>query len=131
MAAYIDENFYNNVYMGNPIPSADFARVALRASEDVNAMTYGRIERHGFGNFSASIQTQIKMATSALAEARYAYFKLTAGSGGALKTSESVPDYSYTIDKESIQKINFEAYGRARSYLYPTNLLYAGMCPCK
>lgn len=131
MVAYIDEVFYNDVYLGNPIPSNDFKRIALRASEDVNSMTYGRIERAGFSSFSASIQEQIKMATCAIAEARYELKKITDDTGGVLKSSESVPDYSYSIDLTSIKKNKAEAYKRAWNYLLPTNLVYAGMCPCK
>lgn len=130
MASFIDKIFYNDEYKGKPIPGSDFDRVAMRASETIDGLVHGRISRKGLANFSADTQNRIKMATCAIAEGRYQYESMTADTGGAIKTSESVTGYSYSIDAKSVSKVEEEAYDRAMSYLFPTGLLYGGICGC-
>jgi hypothetical protein len=141
---YITKTFYMDEYKGRSIPEklsseelsskeqsskehSFFDRIAQRASESLNAITYGRIERKGFENFEPSVQYKIRMAACAIAESAAQIEAINASSGGAVKTSESVTGYSYTISETSVVKIEAEGYKRAVSYLIGTNLLYVGV----
>lgn len=64
--AYADYEFYKNVYFGSAVPESDFARMAERASDWVDVMTFDRLT-DGLPE-NASAQKRIKKAVCELAE---------------------------------------------------------------
>ena len=41
--AYVDYDFYTESYYGNVVPEADFDRLADRASDFIDTVTYGNL----------------------------------------------------------------------------------------
>lgn len=123
MAAYIDETYYTETYLGTDIAAADFPRLALRASEQIDGITFNRIKTNGITSYSDDIQASIKMATCALAEALNTVSKAT--DNGVISTSESVGGYSYSLDVSSVKNVSTEAITAAKNYLRGTGLTNA------
>ncbi|MEM5767584.1 MAG: hypothetical protein AAGU32_04760 [Bacillota bacterium] len=126
MAAYIDQIYYSDTYKGKPVDAADFPRLALRSSEQVDAMTFNRVRKAGLPTFDADTQTAVKNSVCAIAEALAAFEAHT--DGGVVTTSESVGGYSYTVNAESVASVMQSAIRVAAGYLADTGLLYAGGC---
>lgn len=123
--AYIAETDYKDTYNGKAIDSSDFSRIALRASEELDRITFNRVRRNGLLSYDADMQDLIKLATCSIAEALS--LNETAAPGGVVTTSESVGGYSYSIDKSSIEKIKSDGVMRAKQYLISTGLISAVM----
>lgn len=126
MAAYIDKGYYDAVYLGRPVPSADFPRLALRATEQIDATTFRAVANAGLASLRPEVQAAVKNATCAIVEGLAA---LEAHSdNGVISTSESASGaYSYSVDADSIKSILPNALNRARDLLDWTGLLYAGV----
>ena len=124
--AYIAETDYTDTYKGTAIDSAIFDRIALRASDEVDKLTFGRVRRAGLDSFDADTQQAVKLATSAIAEALAQIDAATDGTGIAA-TSEKVGSFSVSIDAASLPALKADALTKARSYLIYTGLLYAGI----
>lgn len=126
MAAYIDQAYYDDVYKGRPVSAADFPRLALRASERVDSMTFCRVSSARLDSFDAKTQAAIKNATCAIVEGLSTFEAHT--DGGVITTSESATGaYSYTVDAGSIKAAMDAATASARAYLVCAGLLYAGV----
>ena len=67
--AYADYDFYTTSYFGNVVPETDFPRLAERASEFVDTMTFDRLV-DGLPENERS-QKRIKKAVCSLAEIMY------------------------------------------------------------
>lgn len=67
--AYADYDFYTTSYFGNVVPETDFPRLAERASEFVDTMTFDRLV-YGLPANERS-QKRIKKAVCSLAEILY------------------------------------------------------------
>ena len=67
--AYADYEFYTTSYFGSAVPETDFARLAERASDFVDAMTFDRLV-DGLPTNERS-QKRIKKAVCSLAELMY------------------------------------------------------------
>lgn len=67
--AYVDYEFYTTSYFGSAVPEADFPRVAEKASEFVDTMTFDRLVDGLPTNERA--QKRIKKAVCSLAELMY------------------------------------------------------------
>ena len=67
--AYVDYDFYTTSYFGNVVPQSDFPRVAERASDFVDTMTFDRLAG-GLPSNERS-QKRIKKAVCALADKIY------------------------------------------------------------
>ena len=67
--AYADYEFYTTSYFGSVVPEADFPRLAERASDFVDAMTFDRLA-DGLPTNERS-QKRIKKAVCSLAELMY------------------------------------------------------------
>ena len=67
--AYADYEFYTTSYFGNVVPGADFPRLAERASDFVDTMTFDRLV-DGLPTNERS-QKRIKKAVCSLAELMY------------------------------------------------------------
>jgi hypothetical protein len=125
--SFITKEYYEKEYLGKTISREDFEQLAELASDDVDGMTHGRINKKGFENFNADTQRRIKKATCVMLENLITIKDLSDGGNGVIKTSESVGGYSYSIERESIDKMVDAFSERARKYLLPTGLLYAGV----
>ena len=67
--AYADYEFYTTSYFGSVVPEADFSRLAERASEFVDTMTFDRLVNKLPTNERS--QKRIKKAVCSLAELMY------------------------------------------------------------
>lgn len=67
--AYVDYEFYTTSYFGSVVPETDFPRLAERASDFVDTMTFGRLV-DGLPTNERS-QKRIKKAVCSLAELMY------------------------------------------------------------
>ena len=67
--AYADYEFYTTSYFGSVVPEADFPRLAERASDFVDTMTFGRLVDGPPTNERS--QKRIKKAVCSLAELMY------------------------------------------------------------
>lgn len=110
--AYATYSDYTTTYKGNIIPSSDFDRLALRASEFIDRVTNNQAAT------STTYTDKIKMATCAVAEVVH-QFGDTMG-----KTSESVSGQSVSYDPQAIKGMKFNA---VKAYLWDTDLLYSGV----
>ena len=123
---YIPSSYYSGTYKGAAIDSGSFDRIALRASEEIDEMTFCRVRMAGLSSFDADTQDAVKRATCAMAEALARIDTATDGTG-IVTTNEKVGDFSYTIDAATINALKTDAIKKARSILALTGLLYAGI----
>jgi hypothetical protein len=115
--AYIDSAYYTATYQGTAIASADFARIALRASDELDKLTVNLVRLNGLTSYSTDAQEAIKLATCALAES-LAQIDMATDSAGVMASSESVNGYSYSgIDQTSITAALKTARQQAWTYL--------------
>ena len=63
---YVDETYYNDVFKGEPVESADFQTLCQRAGEIIEEMTLYRLTEEGFSMMSISIHTSAREVTYAL-----------------------------------------------------------------
>lgn len=124
--AYIDRVFYAETYQGIGIDTDIFDRLASRASDELDKLTFQRVRLSGLNAFEEDTQAAIKFATCAITEALAQVEKATDGTG-LMMASESVGSYSYSADGKSLDKLLAEARSRAMTYLIFTGLLYSGV----
>lgn len=121
MAAYADYEFYTDTYLGAAIAQADFDRLALRASEAIDAMTFQR----AVDVTDEDVVELRSMATCAVAETIQEIEK----AGGAVGIqSERVGNHSvtYTTGSAMQQTTPERLLSAAKTYLLSTGLLYRG-----
>lgn len=124
MAAYIDQTYYDGNYKGRAVDAAAFPRLALRASEQVDALTFGNIG--DIASQPASTQTAVKNATCIIVEGMASLESYS--DMGVVSTSESASGaYSYTVDAASVKTAQSDVIARAKVALRSTGLLYAGV----
>lgn len=117
--SYADFTFYEDTYLGNAIAEADFPRLALRASAQIDRITFGRAVT------DTDNETAIKNAMCAVAEEIQ---RQEQGDNVDGVTSESQGRYSVSYGANSsksrtnTQKIE----DAAKLYLEDTSLMYAG-----
>lgn len=75
--AYADADYYKNTFTGTIIPDEDVDSQLVRASDDIDRMTYNRIVARGLESLSVYQQAQVKKATCAQAEFLYQYGEFT------------------------------------------------------
>lgn len=124
--AYADYQDYKHIYFGNVIPEDSFGRVAERASEYVDFVTFNKLKTD---TGLAELDDVIK-CNCAIAELIYNYNQ-SSGNGDMQKTSEKVGEYSvtYSVATDSqghVLNINEKKNALARQYLAHTGLLYRG-----
>lgn len=119
MTAYATYTFYTNTYLGSTIAAADFPRLALRASEVLDRLTFGRAAT------DTDNTNAVSMACCAVAE-KYQQVERDGGADGI--TSESIGSNSVTYTENSEkQKTATEKYiASAAVYLGSTSLLFRG-----
>lgn len=117
---YATYDYYQCTYRGNAIAEADFKRLALRAKERIDAMTYGRAEA-----YYARSPTPIANATCALAEAIQQTEQETGD--GLPVHQERMDKYTVTYGARTASEQRKREAAAAGQYLLPTGLLYAGV----
>ena len=115
MAAYCEYAFYTGTFKGTAIAQADFDRLALRASEFIDQVTFDRAA----DETNADNLVKIEMATCAVAEK----IQELEASGGAVQ-SETLGRSSVTY----VSKLsdNARLTNIAKRYLWSTDLMYPG-----
>ena len=113
--AYVDYDYYTSVYKGSVVPQSSFAATAERASEILDALTYGRIA-------SISVTEDIKKACCAICDSAYRY----ESRGDPDIQSEHVGSYSVTYHETGAGGYASFSKAAARMYLAGTGLLYRG-----
>jgi hypothetical protein len=111
---YVDVEYYTATYLGNAIAQADFPRLALRASEKIDELTFGRAAT------DTTNTDAIQMATCAVAEEIQ---KLDAA-GGAVQ-SERQGNYSVTYLSQLSEDARL--LKAAKTYLGSTGLMFRGV----
>ncbi len=116
--AYADFTYYEDTYMGVAIASSDFPRLALRASEQIDRITYQRAAS------DIDNEDAIKMATCAVAEIIQ---EIEEGGAGGIK-SERIGDNSVSYGENSAkaQAAEVQFQNAAAIYLGGTGLMFAG-----
>ena len=123
MAAYVDWEFYANEYSGIVLSEADFPRLAKRASEEIDYMTFNRAQCAEGARLTA-----VKMATCAVAETLHT-IEQSGGVTAAGITSERVGGHSvtYADASKTTHDRGVLMLNAACRHLEWTGLLYAGI----
>jgi hypothetical protein len=121
MASYADYTYYTGTYLGTAIASADFPRLALRASATIDNLTFNRAATET----DVTTIDKIKMATCALAE-ELQKEDLADGIDGI--QSESIGSNSVTYAENSGKRLTNETKQSkaAKLYLSSTGLMFRG-----
>lgn len=119
VTVYATYSFYTTTYLGTAIASADFSRLILPASKEIDRLTYGRAAAVIAADTDDATIELIGLAACAVAEV----IQKLDESGGAVQ-SESVgrASVSYFAPKTRESQV----YDAARLYLTGTDLLYRG-----
>ena len=121
MVRYADLAFYMTEYGGNIIPNEQFQRVITRASTDIEAITFSRVDEN-------NIPEEVKAAACAVAEVIYKAESSTEGE----KKSENTDGYSVTYVTEQTDGeikeviLRKKQYAAAYPHLVLTGLLSRG-----
>ena len=121
MAAYADYSYYTTTFLGTAIASSEFSRLALRASAQIDRVTF---DRAALEVLPATVD-KIKMAMCEVAEELKR--QETAGGADAI-TSESVGSYSvaYAANSEKSKTNQAKINTSAKIWLDGTGLLFQG-----
>lgn len=124
MSAYVDYGFYKENWKGSLVDETAFSRDVIRASAEIDRMTFGRLVD------TESVPEEVKFATCAVLDEQA---KLQSGAAThAGKKSETVGNYSVTYDEEltagsvKYHKLMKDA---AEPYLVRTGLTSRGVVP--
>ncbi|MBV5322614.1 MAG: hypothetical protein JZU60_02115 [Ilumatobacteraceae bacterium] len=125
MASYADFTYYTATYLGTAIVSADFARLALRASATIDNLTFDRAAPIVTAATDTATINKIKMATCALAEESQKE-DLVDGVDGI--QSESIGSNSVSYAENSGKRLTNEMKQSkaAKLYLSSTGLMFRG-----
>ena len=127
MSSYATYTYYTNTYLGTLIASADFARLALRASAQIDRVTFDRVAAIVTAATDIATIDKITMATCNVAETLQAIDAAELSGVDNVK-SESVGSYSVsyaTIGRDSSVNAS-EVQEAAALYLMSTGLLFRG-----
>ena len=124
--SYVDQDYYDEVFHGEPVDSTDFPSLCERAEELVEELTLYRLTPVTFLAMPESVQDLVKKAVCAQIE------YLDANGGGDLDNgvgiqSATLGKFSYagsTGVNGSTEQSRFSP--RAERILWPTGLTYRG-----
>lgn len=128
MAAYADYTYYTNTYLGSAIASADFNRLALRASAEIDKLTFDNAAVILAAATETAVIDKIKTATCAIAEEIQR--QETEGDLGGV-SSERVGNHSISFSANSLAALSPDQKIErvAKLYLANTYLMYRGVYP--
>jgi hypothetical protein len=123
--SYADYTYYAGTFLGTAIASADFARLALRASAQIDQLTFNRAAAIVTAATDLTTIAAIKDATCAVAE-EYQAIEQDGSTGGIV--SESVGSYSVSYAENAVKRqSSTQRYTAvARIYLGSTGLMFSG-----
>ncbi len=130
MDTYVAYAYYTATYKGTAIKETAFAPIALSASIELDALTFGKIRRAGLSSYDTDIQDLIETATCILADTINEIQESTGSASGVSGvTSESVGGYSYSVDASSrtYEAMMQIAHKRVKTILMSTGLLSASV----
>lgn len=119
MAAYVDYPYYSGTYLGASIAQADFPRLALRASEIIDGLTFGQVAAIVTAGTDTALIAKIKMATCAVADE----LSSAEASGGTIE-SERVGGHSVTYRNPRAVEKRYQL--AVKRYLWDDELMYGG-----
>lgn len=121
--SYIDKDFYDNVYKGTPIDdSAEFERLAERASDMIDQITQYVLKNIEFERLAQVLQDMVKKATAAQTEYLFQNGESIIHDNGDLN-NVSVGNFSYSTGNGGNNRISPAVY----DYLKYSGLLYTGV----
>lgn len=124
--AYVDYSYYTDTYLGNAVAPADFARLSVRASKHIDALTFNRAAAIITADTDADKVDAIKMATCAVCDE----LQKDADSDGRDNiTAERVGNVSvsYGDSSEMAKTLASKINDAASLYLWETDLMYRGL----
>lgn len=121
---FADYTYYTDTFLGVSIPSTEFERLALRASEEVEALTFNRASVVIDANTDTANISAIKKATCAIAELLYD-IEINGSEQGAIQ-SEKVGNHSVTYVAGGTASDADNIKSTALRYLGLTGLMYKG-----
>lgn len=126
--SYVTQDYYTYTFKGEPVDTADFPSLCLRAEELVEEMTMYRLTPITFAAMPENVQERVRKAVCAQIEYLDANGVSDLDNGMGLQ-SAALGKFSYTAGAgtsgsgSSVQPVYAP---RAQRYLYPTGLLYRG-----
>lgn len=125
MTAYTDFAFYSGTFLGTQISSANFARLALRASEIVDQITFNRTAAIVLAATDTATIALIENAVCAVAE-QYQANEANPSGGGIKSESIGANSVVYRDGSYATLSDNAKLLRVANVYLSGTGLLYCG-----
>lgn len=123
---YVDDEYYYEVFHGEPVDDTDFPSLCERAAEIVEEMCMYRIRPENMSSYREDIQERIKKAVCAQIEYLDANGGSDMDSGNDIQ-SAGLGKFNYTKAQTSGGGTQQSVYApRAQRILAPTGLLYAG-----
>jgi hypothetical protein len=121
---FVDFTFYVETFLGEAIAADAFARLALRATEKVDALTFGRASTTVEEDTDADTIALIQNATCAVAEE----INRQELAGGDAVASETVGAWSVTFAPNSFASLTSDQKIAAvmLPYLAESGLMFAG-----
>jgi len=121
MAVYADYTYYTGTFLGTAIALADFERLALRASAQIDRLTFDQTAAIIAADTDTVKITAIKMAACAVAEA------IQTSDAGPEIASERVGQHSVTYNLGKATSGQVKITDAARLWLAATGLMYRGV----
>jgi len=121
VAVYADYTYYSETFLGTAIALADFDRLALRASAQIDRLTFGQAAAIITANTDTAKVTAIQMATCAVAEA------IQKSETSPEVASERVGQHSVTYHLGKATPDQVKISDAARLWLASTGLMYRGV----
>lgn len=129
MAAYVEYDYYKEVFGGVAIPSDLFKSHALRASREVDKITLYRIQNAGNPN-GYEVDGKVKNAVCAVADVLFKQDEADKLTGGGAISSETVKSHTVSFKTQTAEErerqSKKEIQNAARDFLATTGLLYRG-----
>lgn len=126
MTAYTDYAFYTGTFKGSAIASADFDKLALRATAIIDMITFGRAEPIVTAGADLTTIEKIEFATCEVAEQIQKIEVTQDGNAGIASESLGSHSVSYAQTAETKMSAMAKYEKAAKIYLVSTGLLYRG-----
>lgn len=123
---YIDSDYYENQYKGEPVDKADFPAILKRAEEIIEELTLYRLTPDVFASLPGSHRERVKKAVCAQIE----YLNANGGAemdNGVPIQSATLGKFSYSAGTGANGSLSQSVFSpRAERLLWPTGLTYRG-----
>lgn len=124
---YVDKEYYENTFHGEPVSEADFPSLLARASEQVEELTLYRLTPTSFLAMPEDVQERVKKAICAQME----YLDANGGSevdNGSGLSGATLGKFSYSGASSGTGGSTEQSRisPRAERLLWPTGLTYRG-----